>query len=198
MRYSNRIALICIALLLSACAGTAIDDGVEPNGLLTADNGKADGPAYAIKDYFKNTANLDLSDLIEQTVNLGTGELNALLSSVPYLDVQIQPTKIFTDSGGEILGLSASSLSDLVNDLSATYGSDAVTTEINRVRLNHLAGSPDTLYSESEFRVAVGGNFSFSTTLGDGDGTVGFLPSSDVTARLVTVYGDGEVNALPT
>ena len=198
MTYSHRIAMICSLAILTACAETTVNESVEPNGLLTADNGKADGPAYSIKDYFKNTANLDLSDLLEQTVNLGTRELNGLLSSVPYVDVQIQPTKIFTNTGGEVLGLSTSSLSELVNDLSATYGSDAVTTEINQVRLSHLANSLDTLYSESEFRIAVGGNFSFSTALGDGGGTVGFLPSSDVTARLVTAHGDNEINALPT
>lgn len=198
MTYSHRIAMICSLLMLSACAETPINEGIEPNGLLTAYNGKADGPAYSIKDYFKNTANLDLSDLLEQAVNVGTGDLNGLLSSIPYLDIQLQPTKIFTDTGGEVLGLSTSSLDALVNNLSTTYGSDAVTTEINQVRLSHLATSVDTLYSESEFRVAVGGNFSFSTTLGDGDGTVGFLPSSNVTARLVTAHGDDELNALPT
>lgn len=190
--------LLGLSILLTACAETALDDASEPVGYLTGDNGKADGVAYSVKDYFKNTANLDLSDLVEQTVNLGHSELNAILSSVPYTDIQIQPTQVFTNNGGEVLGLSSSSLNALVNNLSTTYGSDAVTTEINQVRANHLTSSGKSLYAESEFSVALGGNFSFSTELGDGNGAVGFLPSSNLVARMVTLHGDGEINALPT
>ena len=77
--------LLGLSLLLSACAETPLDNSVEPVGELAANDGKADGVAYSVKDYFRNTANLDLSDLIEQTVNMGHRELNAVLSSVPYL-----------------------------------------------------------------------------------------------------------------
>ena len=168
----------------------------EPVGELAATDGKADGVAYAVKDYFRNTANLDLSDLAEQTVNMGHAELNGILSSVPYTTIQVQPTQIFTNDGGEILGLSSSSLNALVD--CRTYGSDAVTTEINQVRAAHLASSNQTLYAESEFSVALGGNFSFSTELGEGEGAVGFLPSTNLTARMVTAHGDNEINALPT
>ena len=191
--------LICLGFcLLTSCADMDINDTAEPVGTLSANDGKADGIAYSVKDYFKNNANLDLSDLIEQTVNMGHQELNALLSSVPYVDIQVQPTEIFTNLGEEILGLSSSSLNDLVGNLSNAYGSDAVTTEINQVRAHHLATSNNTLYAESEFKVALGGNFSFSTKLGEGEGAVGFLPSTSLTARIVTAHSDQEVNALPT
>ena len=60
----------------------------------------------------------DLTDLIEQTVNLGTAGLNGVLSSIPYVDVQLVPTKIFTNEAGEVLELSTSSLNDLVDNLS--------------------------------------------------------------------------------
>ena len=190
--------MMVLSFVYLGCAETAVNDGPEPNNVLTGNNGKADGPAYAIKDYFKNTANLDLTDLIEQTVNLGTAELNGVLSSIPYVDIQLVPTKIFTNEGGEVLGLSTSSLNDLVDNLSAMYGSTALTTEINQVRQTHLSNSGDTVFAESEFSIALGGNFSFSTELGEGDGTVGFLPSSNIAANLVTAHNDSALNALPT
>ena len=64
---------------------------------------------------------------------------------------------------------------------SVVYGSTALTTEINQVD-KHLSNSGDTVFA-SEFSIALGGNFSFSTELGEGDGTVGFLPNSNIAAN---------------
>ena len=153
--------------------------------------------AYSIADYFMNTTQLDLSDLIEQTVQMGHKKLNLMLSSIPYTEIELHPTKLFTNFGDDVLGLASSSLNELVGNLSDMYGNEAITTEINQVRAYYLATSNHTVYAESEFSVALDGDFSFSTQLGDGEGTVGFLPSTSLTARIVTIHEDHEVNALP-
>ena len=100
MKIFNRLAAFSLMLFLAlgGCAESTGENVVEPNGLLTGDNGKVTvlpTPFVIIS----KTPRISTCPTIEQTVNFGHDELNGVLSSVPYVDIQLKPTKVFTNEG---------------------------------------------------------------------------------------------------
>ena len=200
--YSKRpawavVAFASILLLATACSDGAQDElsQLEPNAMIPADNGKADGNSYSVKDFFLSTDRLPIDDLTDRLSSLATDGLNDALGSVPFVDIKLSETQLFGLGESTTNGSTITDINTLVTGLSAEYGEDGFMTELNRTRERFLENSNYAYFAESEFSLGLNGDTSFSTEAGDVDVRLGFNPSVSLTARTVFAH-EGNIEAV--
>ncbi|HHH28651.1 MAG TPA: hypothetical protein ENK57_09960, partial [Polyangiaceae bacterium] len=161
----------------------------------TADSDQA--YATGLRDLYRDGKNLDLSDLLSVTAGFATDELNDALDVTPFVQIELEPTELYALSHVAADDLTLNDLDALVSGLAHRFGERELTTEVNRVRRDHLATSSDVVFAESAFEIGAGlHNWSHGTE-GFDDVTVrlGFDANERVEARIIAAY-DAELTAL--
>ena len=189
---SLKVTGVLLFALTCGCSDELVEtaQNAQPTPLneLPADTGKADGQSFRVKDYFKNTLNVSLDDLTDRVALLATDEMNDLLSSSPFADIELSPTLLFAATAGDTNGSTILDLAQLSEGLTAQYGDESLVSQVNSTRLNFLSSTPYRFYAESEFEVRgrIGG--ALDTAVDDFDVALGFEPSVTLTARTVFAH----------
>jgi hypothetical protein len=156
----------------------------------------------SIKSLISDAKKLDLGDLLVLGAGYATEELNDALDVTDYASVELRPTEFYALK--EIVEQN-SSLNDKLNDidklvsgLAARFGESELTTEVNKVRADHLSDptSDDKFFAESAF--TLGANFKHNwgfKTAGIEEGNdvrtnIGFAVDADLEARIISAYDD--------
>ena len=152
-KLTNLRAVCAVFLAFSfACSDELVESpqGTQPTPLneLPADTGKADGQSFRVKDYFKNTLNVSLDDLTDRVALLATDEMNDLLSSSPFADIELSPTVLFAATAADTSGSSIFDLTQLSEGLTAQYGDESLVSQVNSTRLNFLSATPYRFYGK--------------------------------------------------
>ncbi|MEQ9321771.1 MAG: hypothetical protein RIF41_21565, partial [Polyangiaceae bacterium] len=154
--------------------------------------------AYAtgLRDLYRDGKNLDLSDLLSVTAGFATDELNDALEITPFVEIELEPTELYALSSVAQDDLTLKDLDALVTGLAHRFGERELTTEVNRVRRDHLATSSDRVFAESAFEIGAGLHDWSHGTEGFDDVTVrlGFDANERVEARIISAY-DSELEA---
>ncbi len=161
---------------------------LEPVGSLAGDTGKADGITFRIKDFFRHTRELVLSDLTDRVAELATDKVNDLLSELPFADIRISETELFGLEAGSSGGSTIHSLPSLQASLSQRFGAKDFVAGINELRVKHLEQSGDEVFGENTFRVDLSVDPSFSTDLAGFAASLGFGVRDRISARVVQAY----------
>jgi len=183
----SRVALFLVLTLVAACAAEE-EPALPEAGTLSGGTGKSDGIVYEVKDFFRHNKWLPIDDLLGRVAELATDEVNDLLAKVPYANIQVSETAVYSLEGGSMDFVETTSLDKLVTDLAARFGSTDFAARVNQVRQGHLAHSDDAVYAEAEFKVSVGQELSFTIDPHDVEVRFGFLPNQTLTSRTVTTH----------
>lgn len=150
LRKNGFLAIGCLLAGLTGCGMPPAADEEVPEIAIDC-GGKCDG-LTSIKKLWKGYENLDLNDLVSLGAGFATDELNDALSFGP-LGFDFEAPRHFAlaeDAAGD---LTLGNLDALVSGLAARFGDHDLTTEVNRVRREHLAASSDRVYTEASFRM---------------------------------------------
>ena len=182
------LALFVFFLVLVASCAAEEESAVPEPGTLAGGTGKADGIVYEAKDFFRHNKWLPLDDLLGRVASLATDELNDQLAGIPYVDLRLSDTEVYSLNGGSMDMVETRSLKTLVTDLTARFGADDFAAAVNDLRAAHLKGTGDEVYAETEFRLSLGNELSFSIDPHDVNVRLGFLPNQTITSRTVTAH----------
>ncbi len=137
---------------------------------------------------------VSLEDLVALAVPIATDELNDLLGGVVYADIKIEATQFF-GAPRELFG------ETVVHDLDAMHaglterlGEHSFAARVNRMRQATLAGSEETVFGESAFKISGDFSHGWSVDVGDAVGTVGFAGSPTLEAIVIAPY-EGNLEA---
>jgi hypothetical protein len=182
-------AIALVAALSAACATT--DDDLDELGITC--EGKCDGLS-SIKALVADAKKLDLQDLINVGASYATDQLNDALKLSDYASIRLQPTELYAPASVAAQDLTLKNLDTLVSGLASRFGESSLTTEVNKLRAEHLAQSGKRAYAESAFRIrgALGHNWTLPTRGfgADANGAVslGFDAGVDLEARVITAH----------
>ena len=197
--YLKMVCVLGMALGMLGAAGCGeTETGTEEAeqvGTLTGGTGKADGIEYEIKDFFKTNKWLPLNDLVGRLAELATDKLNDQLADVPFVDIKLAETELYSAEAESIDMVETKGLKQLHTSLTQRFGATDFATLVNAVRLNHLQSSDDKVFAESEFSLSVGDHGVFQFLTEDLPATLGFWPNQLITSRVVVAY-PGSVSAL--
>lgn len=162
--------------------------------------GKCDGLS-SVKALVADAKKLDLQDLVNVGASYATDALNDKLAASSYASLQLAPTELYAPAVQANNDLTLKNLDTLVSGLAARFGESALSTEINKVRAEHIAASPRRVYAEAAFKLS--GSFGHNWTLAtkgfgaDANGaiTLGFDAGGELEARVITV-ADRETSGL--
>ena len=173
-----------VALAASSILGCdAPEQTYEPEELMVSCEGKCDG-LDSVKSLLRDPSELELDDLLNASVPAIVDQLNDFLSSTPLLDIELEQPAFHH----------AEDIDRLVSGLAARYGERELTTEVNRIRAEHLTSSQDTTYAEVaveiDAHVTEGWSFRAEGLEGVGDITsrVGFDAGTSVEARVIGAH----------
>ncbi len=192
------LALATSTLIAPGCASDDPTDQLS----VSCDDGKCDG-FDSIRSLISDAKKLDLGDLLILSAGFATEELNNLLDVTDYASVQLSPTEFYALKEQVDQDLTLNDIDVLVSGLASRFGDSELSTEVNRVRAEHLrdASSDDKYFAESSFTIkssfSHGWNFSSKgleedTTLAS---TIGFDLAGDLQARIIGAY-DGELEGI--
>ena len=200
------LAVATAALALSACAAPSGGSSAEELGVTCA--GKCDGLGTKIKSLYREARSLSRDDLLIIGAGLATDEIN---DELVWGDVaaEIDEPEFYSVREdlhhGEIVEdvldcqvPYTCDLDRLVTGIAARYGERELSTEVNRIRREHLRSSDDSAYVEASFELS--GNFaknwSFETggLADDGFVAVGFDVGGAVETRIVGAF-DGDIES---
>lgn len=139
-------------------------------------SGKCDG--LSVKNLMRDPSELSLDDLVTVAAPKVFDALSDALST-DHVGLTLQTPRFHDTAAVEALQ----------TGLAARYGERELSTEVNRVRAAHLAGSDDTLYAEVE--LTVDGNLSDGWSMNvegltDTTTSVGFGAGVSVEGRVIT------------
>jgi hypothetical protein len=190
------LALAGTTLFSIGCATDAPTEELS----VSCDGAKCDA-LDSIRSLISDAKDLDLGDLLVLGAGYATEELNDALDVSDYASVEIRPTEFYALK--EVVEQN-SSLNDRLNDidklvsgLAERFGESELTTEVNRVRADHLSDptSDDKFFAESAF--TIGGNlnhaWSFNSAGLDGNdlrSQIGFDANVELKARVIGAYDD--------
>jgi hypothetical protein len=126
-----------VALVLAAAALACDAEPSPPEQLDITCQGKCDGLDSVI-DMMRDPSELAIDDLLNASVPVVVDELNDFLSSSRFVDIKLAEPAFHHEDD----------IDALVTGLAARYGESELTTEVNRVRAEHLSRSDDTTYAE--------------------------------------------------
>tara|TARA_R110002073_G_scaffold177151_3_gene334976 strand:- start:10456 stop:12987 length:2532 start_codon:yes stop_codon:yes gene_type:complete len=192
------LALATSTLLAPGCAA---DDPTSQLSVSCSD-GKCDG-FDSIRSLITDAKKLDLGDLIVLSAGFATEGLNEALGVSDYAGVELSPTEFYALKEQVDQDLTLNDIDELVSGLAARFGDSELSTEVNRVRAEHLrdASSDDKYFAESSFTIksdlSHGWNFSSKGLAEDGNlaSSIGFDLGGDLQARVIGAY-DGEVEGI--
>ena len=144
---------------------------------------------------------LDLQDLVNVGAGYATDALNDALEVTSFASLRISPTELYAPAAVASQDLTLKNLDALVSGLASRFGESALTTEVNKLRAEHLAATGKRVYAESAFRLSasLGHDWSLPTRgFGrDAQGvvTLGFDAGGDLEARVITAH-DRETSGL--
>jgi len=187
----TRATILLICLALAGCAAPMADDTYGGTG---GTGGKADVSDIDASSLFEDARNLDRYDLLHLGVGFATDELNNQLEA-DFEHGRISgnihaPTLYALDSAVED-DLTLESIDSVVTGLTARYGANELSTEVNSIRREWLSRNPDYVYAETGFDVGgyLNPNWSFETGgFEDGWANVGFLLGAQIEARVIAPY----------
>jgi hypothetical protein len=145
--------------------------------------GKCDGLG-TVKNLLRNPKDLDLDDLIQASVPFVVEQVNDFLSSSSFVDIKLAEPAFHGEADIE----------HLVTGLAARFGERELSTQVNRVRAEHLAASDDTTYAEVAVKIdtRIAQNWGFDTAglgdLGVVTSWVGFDAGSTLEARVIGAH----------
>src|SRR5688572_11901906 len=142
-----------IAIALLAAAACTVDDEVDELGIEC--DGKCDG-LTSIRALVADAKKLDLQDLINVGASYATEALNDALSISDYASIKISPTELYAPAAVAAGDLTLKNLDTLVSGLASRFGESSLTTEVNKLRAEHLAQSGKRAYAESAFKLRAG------------------------------------------
>jgi hypothetical protein len=172
-------AVVGLAVAVAAAQGCAGDD-------LGTDTGEV----KELIDLYRDGKDLDLGDLLSVSAGFATEELNDALALSDYGKVQLAPTELYALSEDAQGDATLHDIDELVSGLALRFGERELTTEVNRVRREHLLASDDEVYGESAFQVDLGHGWSHA--IGGFDGVaahLGFEAQSRLEARVISAFG---------
>jgi hypothetical protein len=179
MKTRSYVAALGLALAVAAAPGCAGDDlGTEV------------GEATELIDLYRDGKDLDLGDLLSVTAGFATEELNDALRVSDFGSIELVPTELYALSETARDDATLHDIDALVSGLSTRFGERELTTEVNRVRRDHLSKTGDEVYAESAFRVALG--HGWSHPIGGFDGVaaqLGFDAHTTLEARVISAFG---------
>lgn len=183
----SRLALLLVLTLVAACAAEE-EPALPQASSVSGGTGKADGVVYEVKDFFRHNKWLPIDDLLGRVAELATDQVNDLLANLPYAEIKLSETRLYSLEGGSMDMVETDSLAKLVTGLTGRFGAGDFAAQVNELRQGHLAHSEDEVYAEAEFRVSVGQELSFTIDPHDVDVRFGFLPNQTLTSRTVTTH----------
>lgn len=195
MRLAHLTSLLfATAVSLLGCTGGDYDE------LAIQCEGKCDGLS-SVRSLIADAKKLDLQDLINVSAGYATDALNDALGASNYASMQVAPTELYATAAVAGNDLTLKDLDTLVSGLASRYGESSLTTEINRLRAEHLAATGKRVYAEAAFTLSgsLGHNWSVATRgfdrSEDASVTLGFDAGGDLEARVITAH-DSENGAL--
>lgn len=192
------LALATSTLVAPGCAS---DDPTSQLSV-SCNDGKCDG-FDSIRSLITDAKKLDLADLVVLSAGFATEELNDLLDVTNYAGVELSPTEFYALKERVDQDLTLNDIDELVSGLAARFGDSELSTEVNRVRAEHLrdGSSDDKYFAESSFTIksdlSHGWNFTSRGLEADGDlaSAIGFDLGGDLQARVIGAY-DGEIDGI--
>ncbi len=172
-------SFVALFLALPLSATVACEGGGED--LLGVDcGGKCDG-FDDIRALLRDPLDLDLDDLVRVGAPYATDAVNDALTIGDYAQFSL----------GETTTFAAADLDSLRSGLAARFGETDLSTEVNRVRADHLSRSGDTVFAESSFalRSDLAAAFSFDTEDDQGSIRLGF-GGTEIAVHMVAAYDD--------
>lgn len=186
--------LAALALLPAACA--APSDEAE---------GTSADEVRALQTYWADAKRLDLADLTRLSAGFATDALNDHLS-LGRNGVRFDKPAVFaaTARANRVLpdGAEVKALDTIVSGLAARFGESELGTQVNKARLDHLAGTADDYFVESGFQVNAGAGlshgWSFRSPGFDGGVGVslGFDADAELGARVIVATKDSGLSAM--
>lgn len=183
-----RWATAC-ALVLTATA-TGCDDGtgnaVQDN-LTVSCEGKCDGLSE-LRNLMRDPSELSLDDLLNLAAPQVFKQLSSALSG-DRVGLAIEEPK-FHD---------AASIDTLTTGLAARYGERELSTQVNRIRGEHLASTNDTMYAEValDINASLADGWSFDVEgITDTTTSLGFGASANVEGRVITAIDSEQADPL--
>jgi len=157
----------------------------------TDDVGSDEANTIGLRDLYQDGKNLDLSDLLGVSAGFATDQLNDALDVTPFAQIELEPTELYALSAAAKEDLTLKDLDTLVSGLAQRFGEHELTTEVNRVRRDHLASTGDVVFAESAFAIGAGLHDWSHGTEGFGDASVrlGFDANEQIEARIIAAYG---------
>lgn len=179
----RRLATAAALAASTLVACDAPSEAETTSELSVSCEGKCDG-LDSVTDLLRDPSEIEVDDLINASVPLIVDGVNDFLSSAPFVDIALDQPAFHHEED----------IDQLVTGLAARYGERELTTEVNRLRAEHLGTSEDTTYAEIavEIDAGVAEGWSFKTGglegLDDISTRVGFNVGSSVEARVIGAY----------
>ncbi len=191
------LALAGTTLLSIGCASDTPTEELT----VSCDGEKCDA-FDSIRSLISDAKKLDLGDLLVLSAGYATDGLNDALDVTDYASVELRPTEFYALK--EIVEQNSSlndrlhEIESLVTGLAARFGESELSTEVNRVREEHLrdASNDDKFFAESAFTIGAGlspkWNFQSDglTEGNDARSTIGFNIGATLEARIIAAYDD--------
>jgi hypothetical protein len=181
--------------LLLACTGAWL--AVAAPGCAD-DVGRDELASVELLDLYRSFDDLDLGDLLAVAAGWATNELNDALRLSDYAGIRLGDTELYAPSAVAAGDVTLHDVDALVSGLVERFGHRELTTEVNRVRQQHLATTAAELYAENAFRVRAGiHDWGFTVGGFGGAGVrVGFDAGVDLEARVIRAVGSELVGHL--
>lgn len=181
-----------VALLAMACsagAGSDLDDAEPGETLGVSCEGKCDG-WDSISSLWADPSQLDLGDLLSVGAGLATDTLNDALAASDWASVSLTAPKLYALASVAQNDLTLGNLDQLTAGLAANLGERELTTEVNHLRRDYLAGSSARVYGECAFRInaALGHDWTLPTGGFDGQAVLGFDAGANLEARVISPF----------
>ncbi len=184
---SRALGLAIGALLAASCADPPIDE------LAITCEGKCDG-LDSVRALVADARTLGLSDLLAIGGDFATVAFDDGLGGARYASIQRHPTELYAPAAIARGADGVHDLDALVTGLAARFGDTSLSTEVNRLRAEHLARTGQRVYAESAFAVLGGLDHGWRLpTRGFGASaevpvTLGFDAGAELELRVVSVH----------
>jgi len=195
----SHTATLLAALAVGACSASS-DSGPgsgTPEGTLGVScDGKCDGWG-SIKSLWADAQRLDLNDLYNVGAGFASDQLNDALDISDYAGIKLGEPKVYATADKAQNDLTLGNLDSLATGLATAFGERELTTEVNRLRSEHLHQSSDTVYGEFAFQISAGMSHNWNLSAGGlgANVTLGFDAGTNLGARVIAPF-ESEAGAL--
>jgi len=184
--------LLIAGALAAGCAAIAGESGEPGEKLTVACDGKCDGFGDSVRSLWRSLRNVDSGDLLHVSAGYATDELNDALA-FGGAAARFDAPELYALAEDARSDLTLEDIDALTWGLTQRYGESEMTTEVNRIRRDHLRQSADAVFADAGFAISGGVNhgWSFLTGgLGAGDGnvSVGFDLGAELDSRVVAAF----------